>query len=91
MRSVDDLVAELDQLQMRDLERPHGAQRHLDRLVAIPPLRRTQLPADLSQGAEDRRPVETLPFAMLAVIHDLPSISYSPRAAIEPFSLFAAP
>ena len=87
---MDDLVVDLDQLEMRNVERPYGAQRHLDRLVAIPPLRRTQLPADLSQCAEDRRPVETLPFAMLAVIHDLPSISYSPRAAIEPFFLSLA-
>src|SRR5206468_9641320 len=34
------------------------------------PSRGAHLLAQLPQGAEDARPVETLPFAMFAVIHD---------------------
>ena len=73
--SMDDLVVELHQLEVRNVEIPHGAQCHLDRLVAVWPLRGAQLPANLPQCTEDRRPVETLSFAMLAVIHDAFSIS----------------
>lgn len=72
---MNNLVLGIDQLQVRDVELPHGTQRARNRLVAAAPRRRAQLAADFSQRAEDSRPVETLPFAMLAVIHDSPSIS----------------
>ena len=41
--------------------------------------------AELSQRAEDARPVEPLPFAMFAVIHDYPALHISgpPRALAE--------
>ncbi len=69
------VVVDIHQLQVRNVELPHGAQRQRNRLVAVATFRRAEPAADFSQRAEDSRPVETLPFAMLAVIHDSPSIS----------------
>ena len=66
---MNDLVFDFHQIEVRNVELPHGAQRQLKRLVAVRPSRGAQLLAELSQGAEDARPVETLPFAMFAVIH----------------------
>ena len=68
---MDNLVAELHQVEVRTVEFPHDAQRQLNRLVALWPGRGAHLLAELSQRAEDARPVETLPFAMFAVIHSL--------------------
>jgi hypothetical protein len=66
---MDNLVFELHQVEMRNVELPHGAERQLKGLVAVGPSRGAHLLAELSQRAEDARPVEPLPFAMFAVIH----------------------
>lgn len=67
---MDNLVFELHQVEVRNVELPHGAEGQLKGLVAVRPSRGAHLLAELSQGAEDARPVEPLPFAMFAVIHD---------------------
>ncbi len=66
---MNDLVFELHQVEVRNVELPHGAERQLKGLVAVEPSRGAHLLAELSQRAEDARPVEPLPFAMFAVIH----------------------
>src|SRR5258705_8374375 len=63
-RSMDDFVFEFHQVEMRNIELPHGADRQLKGLVAVGPGRGAHLLAELSQRAEDARPVEPLPFAM---------------------------
>ena len=72
---MNHLIFELNRLEVRNVQIPHGAQRQRNGFVAAARVGRTQLATDVSQRAEDSRPVETLPFAMLAVIHDSPSIS----------------
>jgi hypothetical protein len=67
---MNDLVVEFHQVHMRDVEDSHCAQCQLNRLSTVRPIPRAQLPPDLSQRTEHARPVETLPFAMFAVIHD---------------------
>jgi hypothetical protein len=67
---VNDLVLEFHQFEMGDVEFPHGANGAVDCLLTPPSRGGGQLPTDLSQGPEDARPVEALPFAMFAVIHD---------------------
>lgn len=69
------VLVDIHQLQVRNVQIAHGAQRQRNGFVAAARLGRAQLATDVSQRAEDPRPVETLPFAMLAVIHDSPSIS----------------
>ncbi len=66
---MNDLVFEFHQVEVRNVEFPHSAQRQLERLVALRPSRGAHLLAELPQGAEDARSVESLPFAMFAVIH----------------------
>ena len=82
---MDNLVFELHQVEMRNVELPHGAERQLKGLVAVRPSRGAHLLAELSQGAEDARPVEPLPFAMFAVIHDYSALHRCapPRALAE--------
>ena len=72
---MDNLVFDFHQIEVRNVEFPHGAQCQLKRLVAVRPSRGAHLLSYLSQGAEDARPLETLPFAMFAVIHDYSSIA----------------
>ena len=66
---MDNLVFELHQVEVRNVEFPHGTQRQLKRFVALRPSRGAHLLAELSQGTQDARPVKTLAFAMFAVIH----------------------
>ena len=82
---MNDLVFEFHQVEVRNVEFPHGAQRQLKGLVALGPSRGAHLLTELSQGAEDARPVEPLPFAMFAVIHDYPALHICgpPRALAE--------
>jgi hypothetical protein len=72
---MDNLVFDFHQIEVRNVELPHGAQCQSKGLVAFGPSRGAHLLTYLSQGAEDACPVETLPFAMFAVIHDYSSIA----------------
>lgn len=73
---MNDLVFEIvHEVEVRDVEVPHCAQRQINRPLPVGPV--AQLPPDLAQRAQDAGPVETLPFAMLAVVHDLLSMSHS--------------
>ena len=81
---MDNLVFDFHQVEMRNVELPHGAERQLKGLVAVGPSRGAHLLAELSQRAEDARPVEPLPFAMFAVIHSSAlHICAPPRALPE--------
>ena len=66
---MNDLVSELHHFEMRKVHLPHGANGELDSLLSVLPGPRAQLPADISQRPQNARPIETLPFAMFAVIH----------------------
>lgn len=66
---MNDLVFEFHQFEMRNVQFAHGANGPVECLLTLPPRRGAQLLTDLSQGPEDARPVEALPFAMFAVIH----------------------
>jgi hypothetical protein len=66
---MHNLIVEFHQFEMRNVQLPHGANGPVDCLLTLPPGGGPQLLTDLSQGPEDARPVEALPFAMFAVIH----------------------
>ena len=81
-RSVNDLVFELiDHVEVRNVEIPYRAERRFKRLVSVLPFAGAEMATDLPQRPQHPRPVETLPFTMLTVVHDPLSISYSaPRS-----------
>lgn len=82
---MNNLIVEFNHVEVGNIELAQGAQREPNRLVAVQPSRVGQLAAELSQGAEDPGPVETLPFAMFAVIHDY-SASHNRRDQTPPLS-----
>ena len=68
---MDDLVADVHHLEMRKVEfldRLHCA---LQNRIARTPVGRRQLLPYLTQGAKDACTIESLPFAMFAIAHDL--------------------
>ncbi len=73
---VHDLVVLVLRLEVRNLERPHGVERQDQCLIslarALPVL---QILADLSQGTENPRPIESLTLTVFAVIHHLKGLS----------------
>jgi hypothetical protein len=67
---VDDLVVLVLRLEMRNLERPHGVERQDQCFISLArALPMPQIFADLSQGTENPRPIESLTLTMFAVIH----------------------
>ena len=67
---MDDLVVLVLRLEVRNLERPHGVEREDQCVISLArALLMSQVLADLSQGTENPRPIESLTLTMFAVIH----------------------
>jgi hypothetical protein len=67
---VDDLVVLVLRFEVRNLERPDGVERQDQGLISLArALPMSQVLADLSQGTENPRPIESLTLTMFAVIH----------------------
>jgi hypothetical protein len=66
---VDDLVADLDQLQVGDVERPDGLDRQVERISASPAIGGSHLAAKRAKLAQHTGPVEALPFTVFAKTH----------------------
>ena len=67
---MHNLVFEFDHVEVGNVELAQGAQREPNRLVAVQSRLVGQQTAELTQGAEGASPVETLPFAVFAIVHD---------------------
>jgi len=73
---MHDLVVLVLRLEVRNFERPHGVERQDQRLISLArALLASQILADLSQGTENPRPIESLTLTVLAVIHHLGGLS----------------
>ena len=73
---MHDLVVLVLRLEVRNLERPHGVERQDQCFISMArafPL--SQILADLSQGTENPRPIESLTLTVFAVIHHLGGLS----------------
>jgi hypothetical protein len=66
---VDDLVADLDQLQVGDVERPDGLDCPVEGVSTSPAIGRSHLTAKLSKLAQHPCPVEALAFTVFAKTH----------------------
>ena len=66
----------IDHVEVRNVEIPYRAERRFKRLVPVLPFAGAEMAADLPQRPQHPRPVETLPFTMLTVVHDPLSISH---------------
>ena len=82
------VVVEIDELEVRNIELAHRAEGLFDCLAAAAAVARAQLALNLPQRPQDAGPVESLPFTMLAVVHDLPSISQSRPRSVELTAVF---